>query len=375
MPNFKCKNIKKLSLPFSKDGVSFCFQTEYEQNKKFIFTKVNNESFFLQINKKNEYVVKIDKLSKITNLQLMQKALELFMNNFCEDITNKAFYFNEKKKLANNIFSSALKAANYINNCKKNVFIEIGFGSGRHLLKQAQNNKKALFIGIEIHKASLIQVSNLAKDLDNVLLLDFDARIMLKLLNSNSISGVYLHFPVPWDNAISRRVISKDFKEELFRILKINAFFELRSDSLNYTKYALELFKDDDYLLLKNKEAFIISKYEARWQKMGKDIYDFVFYKKENKAQMLNKEECDLNFNVKNLKKCFFKAQDYFIKLDRIYTCKDGFKIARISYGAFDFPSSSYILVKDKIEFLFFDFCASNENIKALAKLKELLNE
>ncbi|MBZ7986724.1 tRNA (guanosine(46)-N7)-methyltransferase TrmB [Campylobacter canadensis] len=375
MPNFKCKNIKELSLPFSKDGVSFCFQTKYEQNKKFIFTKVNDESFFLQINKKDEYVVKIDKLSKITNLQLMQKALEVFMNNFCEDITNKAFYFNENKKLANNILSSALAAANYINNCKKDVFIEIGFGSGRHLLKQAQNNKEAIFIGIEIHKPSLIQVSNLAKDLDNILLLDFDARMVLKLLKNNSINGLYLHFPVPWDDAISRRVISKEFKEELFRILKINAFFELRSDSLNYTKYALELFSDDDYVLLKNKEAFIVSKYEARWQKMGKDIYDFIFYKKEDKTNDVNKKEYDLNFSVKKLKKCFFKAEDYFVKLDRIYDCDDAFKIARISYGAFHSPSSSYILVKDKINFLFFDFCASNENIKALEKLKELLNE
>lgn len=378
MPNFKAKEIKKLALPTVIDGVKFDFSTIENMGVILVHTTIENKSFFIQINKKlDENIIKIDKLTKITDLSLMQKALEIFEKNFCNGIISRAYGYNKYKKVSNNIISNVKEFKDYINNTNKNIFLEIGFGSGRHLLYQAKNNPENIYIGIEIHKPSLIQVSKLAKDLDNVLLLDFDARIAIKELKNNSLNGVFLHFPVPWDDAANRRVVSYEFRDNIVRILKHNGFFELRSDSKMYVDYTKEIFADYDYDLLKNNNARIISKYETRWLKINKDIYDFIIYK--NNENKISKDlNCDLkiNFTINFDKINIIKHidDDYFIKIDRIYNAND-FKILHLSYGFFDTPSSSYILCKKNqdFEFLFFDFCPTSHNIKAFNKLREYL--
>lgn len=377
MPNFKAKKLFELDLPKTFDDVSFGFCTKEQNGKTLIYTTVKDKSFFIEINKKsNEFVVKIDKLTKITNLALMQKALDVFKNNFCDDITVQAFKFDENKKLSNNIISSVNEFISLVKD-KENVFLEIGFGSGRHLLYQAKKNPENTYIGIEIHKPSLIQVSKLAKDLNNVLLLDFDARIAIKELADNSLNGVYLHFPVPWDDAPHRRVVSSDFYNDLSRVLKVNGFFELRSDSYEYALYTKNIFKDTDYDFFKNKDAKIVSKYEDRWLKMNKNIYDFISYKKENITNLKEKSnEKDVSFIIdfSKIQLLKFVGDDYFVKITKIFEINDGFLLS-LAYGGFDTPSVSYLECKKntRFKFLFFDFCPTVHNIKAFSKLKELL--
>lgn len=375
MPNFKAKVLKELNLPKAHKDVSFLFSTKEQRNKTLVFTKVKSSSFFIEINKKpNEYVIKIDKLTKITDLALMQKALESFSECFCDEIINKAYNFNVNKQLANNIISSTKELKELINNIN-NPYLEIGFGSGRHILYQAKNNPQNTYIGIEIHKPSLIQVSKLAKDLNNLYLLDFDARIAICELANKSLNGIYLHFPVPWDDAPYRRVISQEFKKECQRIIKDGGFFELRSDSFMYAEYTKSIFGDLDYDYFKNKNARIISKYESRWLKMNKDIYDFVCYFK-NSSRNLKQEFQTPIFTINHDKLDFYKyiGDDYFVKISRIYETNDA-KIINLAYGAFDTPSSSYLLCKNNedFEFLFHNFCPTLQNIKAFNKLREFL--
>lgn len=376
MPNFKAKYIKNLTLPISVGEVKFKFKTKTQLGKTLVYTSINNSSFFIELNEKNnEFVVKIDKLTKITDLALMQKALEAFEKTFCDEIISKAYHYNKFKELASNVISSPKDFKELINSLD-NAYLEIGFGSGRHLLYQAKNNPQNTYIGIEIHKPSLIQVSKLAKDLKNIYLLDFDARIAIKELNNSCLNGIYLHFPVPWDDAPYRRVVSNEFKNECERVLKENGFFELRSDSLMYAEYTKNIFSDLDYDYFKNKDARIISKYESRWLKMNKDIYDFVCYvrnKKNLNQEIINQK---INFKIDFNKLNFIKHidEDFFLKISRIYEC-DNAKIIQIAYGGFDTPSSSYLLCKEneEFEFLFHDFCPNTLNLKAFIKLKEFL--
>ncbi len=376
MPNFKAKKLHNLDLPKSYEGVEFRFSTLKQLGKILVYTKIKDSSFFIEINEKNdEFVIKIDKLTKITNLALMQKALEIFEKYFCDEIISRAYNYNQNKELASNIISNVLEFKSVISNYQ-NVFLEIGFGSGRHLLYQAKNNPNNIYIGIEIHKPSLIQVSKLAKDLNNVYLLDFDARIAIKELSENSLNGVYLHFPVPWDDAPSRRVVSSDFRSEILRVLKIDGFFELRSDSLMYANYTESIFANEDYDLYKNQNAKIVSKYEDRWLRMNKDIYDLIVYKR-NAVNVANKalsENIKFIIDFKKLDFIKYIGDDFFVKISRIYELNNA-KLVCVCYGAFSTPSTSYLLCENdkEFEFLFFDFCSNAQNIKAFCKLKEFL--
>lgn len=126
------------------------------------------------------------------------------------------------------------------------IFLEIGFGSGRHILHLAKQNPNDIFIGLEVHTPSIEQVlKNIAiSNLQNLFILHFDARVLLEILPSNSLDCIFLHFPVPWNDSPSRRVFSEHFLAIALRVLKKGGILELKTDDEIYFKDALSISKN-----------------------------------------------------------------------------------------------------------------------------------
>lgn len=126
------------------------------------------------------------------------------------------------------------------------IFLEIGFGSGRHILHLAKQNPNDIFIGLEVHTPSIEQVlKNIAiSNLQNLFILHFDARVLLEILPSNSLDCIFLHFPVPWNDSPSRRVFSEHFLVLTLRVLKKGGILELKTDDEIYFKDALNISKN-----------------------------------------------------------------------------------------------------------------------------------
>ena len=388
MPNFKCKNIKNINLPFSKNGIEFLWNAKND-NVNLIFTKVENESFFLQIKDNiKEFVIKGDKNSKPSQIGYLQKALMIFKDEFCEDIINEAISLkNNRLVKKTNLIENDLNNLLEILKTKQKIFIEIGFGSGRHLLYQAQNNKDAFVLGLEIYTPAIEQVAKLAmsKKLDNILLMQNDARLLFSVLYDKSIDRVFLHFPVPWDKKPHRRVISDSFCKECVRVLKKDARFELRTDSYEYFQYTKECFAKFKNLKIdyfKNEDLQISSKYEDRWKKQEKDIYDLIvsgFYDlnfdKDGKEFNL-----DLNFNknylkniIKNFKNESYKGDDFFVHFENFYFIDDSSLMLKIAFGAFYKPEHVYFILNSKLEFVFKEPFKTIENLKAFNEFKKML--
>ena len=281
------------------------------------------------------------------------------------------------------------------------VRLEIGFGSGRHILYQANNNPDVFFIGIEIYKPAIEQVAKLAiaQNLNNVALLNCDARTFLQMLGSNSLDKIYLHFPVPWDDAPHRRVISYEFLQECERALRKGGIFELRSDSENYVKFALEKMMDFPRArvnIVKNEDLNITSKYEERWKRQQKDIYEVKFECVDDKAQ--EKLEFDFSFGrydatkiAQNFRNETLKFDDFFVHFEDIFYARNldenreishknlsNFKeneiFIKISFGSFNAPTSHFILITDEICEYYFKFpLKTKANAKAHEKIKEYL--
>ena len=193
------------------------------------------------------------------------------------------------------------------------------------------------------------------QNLDNLLVLDYDARLFMELVPSNRVGKIYVHFPVPWDKKPHRRVISTTFIEEANRVLQVGGKLELRTDSENYYAYSYETFIAFNKTTLhinKNKEIAISSKYEDRWKKMEKNIYDVTMINEEDSEELSLEGNFDFKKATVSLESMVAlhtkteKLEGAFIHFERVYS-KDSTLLLRISMGSFDRPEHLYVLVKD----------------------------
>jgi len=362
MPHLHIKKFKTVDLPLTQDEVHFNFIADNatHADEKLIATNYEGEDFFLLVKQEEgRSLLKTDKLTRPASIYNVHKALLAYAK--AADLEIIASNVPEGKKNVHLQEATALKKIDYFAKdfpYEQEVRIEVGFGSGRHLLHQAAVNPDVLFIGIEIHRPSIEQVLKqiVIQKLDNILLLDYDARLFMELVPSNLVGAIYVHFPVPWDKKPHRRVISTSFIEESRRVLKVGGTLELRTDSENYYAYSYETFIAFPKITLKinkNKEIAISSKYEDRWKKMEKNIYDVIMEHDELSDEL--KIEGDFSFKEKHhlpydvllkLHNKTIRFEGGFIHFERVYRVENGVML-RISMGSFDRPEHLYLIITD----------------------------
>ncbi len=318
-----------------KLGETEFLETARGRNLTLVRTKSFDSEFFITLKPSGgKVIVKGEKITKPAKIGHLQRALEIFKERFCGRIISQAFAYKDSSLtektpliLDENEILSLVKSSKF-----DKIFIEIGFGSGRHLLHQARSNQDALLIGIEIYKPAIEQVAKLAirEGLQNIALIATDARVLLSLLPAGCLQRVFLHFPVPWDDAPHRRVISDEFASQIARTLGCGGRFELRTDSGEYFLYAMQKLspyvqrKAGEISHFKNRDAAIASKYEDRWRKMDKDIYDLIYENKTAGRDEPQQFEMEfLKFNAaaiaRNFKNFTFKGEDFFVHFEEIF--------------------------------------------------------
>ena len=389
MPHLHIKEFKKLDFPCELDSISFNFvakNVNYE-GEILIATTMDNDNFFLLVNEQdNRVLLKTDKLTRPASTHSVHKALlsyaklaklEVLDSNVPDVAKNE--HLEENNALKNIEYF----ASNF--STDKEIRIEVGFGSGRHLLHQATNNPNIIFIGIEIHRPSIEQVLKQVKiqNLNNLYVLDYDARLFMEFIPSNIVDKIYVHFPVPWDKKPHRRVISTSFIEESRRVLKCDGKLELRTDSEKYYAYSYETFINFNKIVLhinKNKDIAISSKYEDRWKKMEKNIYDIIMINEEKSPKLTIDGNFDFNLvkisneNILQLHTKTLRFDSGFIHFERTYTLEDGLML-RISMGSFDRPEHLYLIIRDSKASYYPSLpLRSKSNLVAHKVLKGVLN-
>ncbi len=126
------------------------------------------------------------------------------------------------------------------------VVLEIGFGGGEHLAKQAAKRPDALFLGAEPFLNGVASALRHVDEagLENVRLHCGDAREVVLGLTSTSVDEVYILFPDPWPKTRhhKRRLIQPEFVEALARIVKPAGFVRFATDWADYADAALATF-------------------------------------------------------------------------------------------------------------------------------------
>jgi tRNA (guanine-N7-)-methyltransferase len=125
----------------------------------------------------------------------------------------------------------------------KQVWLEIGFGGGEHLIAQAQANPDVGLIGCEpfINGVAKLLAEVDKKGLSNVRVHHNDARDVLERLDDASLDRVFLLFPDPWHKKRhhKRRFVSNETLDQLARIMKGGAEFRVATDIKNYCRWTL----------------------------------------------------------------------------------------------------------------------------------------
>jgi tRNA (guanine-N7-)-methyltransferase len=124
--------------------------------------------------------------------------------------------------------------------------LEIGFGSGEHLINQAKTHPHTGFIGVEpfVNGMAKALASLADHSLCNIRLHHGDASELLAWLPDCSIDGIDLLYPDPWPKRRhwKRRFVQEESIAVIARILRPGAEFRFATDVPNYAGWTLKHF-------------------------------------------------------------------------------------------------------------------------------------
>lgn len=116
----------------------------------------------------------------------------------------------------------------------KDVWLEVGFGNGEHLLHHAINNPDIGMIGCEPFLNGIAALCTDIKkhNLKNIRIFGDDARLFLPKLKTASLGRVFVLNSDPWPKKrhSKRRFIQQNTLDEIHRLLKDGAEFRMSSD-------------------------------------------------------------------------------------------------------------------------------------------------
>jgi tRNA (guanine-N7-)-methyltransferase len=393
MPHIVFNNHTQIQTPVQSDGVlfksiakSFNFTQSPRKTEYKIVVESQNQEFLLTLkDKDSNLILKTDKPTRVTPISIVKNALNTYGK-----LTNANIVFTNTNDVSQKVEPQKeyLKNIEYFVNefdTTKEIQIEIGFGSGRHLLHQAKENPDVQFIGLEIHTPSIEQVLKQLKlqNITNVLVVNYDARLFMEFIKSNSVSKIFVHFPVPWDKKPHRRVYSSEFINEALRILKIDGTLELRTDSRKYFDYCVELLTNlpkGKITIDINKDLKVSSKYEDRWKKQGKNIYDVILQCQQNDADIsLEKDfsfpnKVDFNHLKHHIPTKAIIENDFVIHIEDIFEINENSGLIQLTFGSFNKPLNKYLYINDgHVSYFQGNPIPTSANLRAHNKLKEIL--
>jgi len=123
------------------------------------------------------------------------------------------------------------------------VWLEIGFGGGEHLVWQASRHPEIGLIGCDPFVDGMVKVLDAIeeRDLPNVRLYPEDARSLLRWLPAASIGRAFVLFPDPWPKKrhAKRRLMGVETFGLLARAMRIGAELRVATDVGDYARTIL----------------------------------------------------------------------------------------------------------------------------------------
>lgn len=126
----------------------------------------------------------------------------------------------------------------------RQVWLEIGFGGGEHMVHMAATNPGIGLIGCEpyINGVAMLLGKIRAAGVGNLAVHPGDVRDLFDVLPAASLSRAFLNYPDPWPKTRHhrRRFVTQEHLVPLARAMKPGAEFRVASDIPDYIRQTLE---------------------------------------------------------------------------------------------------------------------------------------
>ncbi len=135
------------------------------------------------------------------------------------------------------------------------VYLELGMGRGRFLLKMAEQHPDATFIGVEMLKEVLAKAVTGAEalGLNNCRFIWTRIQDIDEWFMPGTIAGIYLNFSDPWpkDRHGKRRLTHPDYLSRYRKILAPGGFIQFRTDNRDLFEFSLNAFLESGFQVRK----------------------------------------------------------------------------------------------------------------------------
>ena len=136
----------------------------------------------------------------------------------------------------------------YFSDAVEDVWLEVGFGGGEHLVWQVEHHANIGMLGAEPYESGvaklLSKLASLPSLAGRIRVHEGDARDIIDALAGASLGCVFILFPDPWPKRRhhKRRFIQMDQLDRLARAMRSGAELRFATDDAGYLSWALERF-------------------------------------------------------------------------------------------------------------------------------------
>ncbi len=193
------------------------------------------------------------------------------------------------------------QANSFFDKHSREIWLEIGFGGGEHLLAQLAQNPSVSMIGCEpfMNGVAKLLTHLDPKDYDRVRIWHDDVRYLVDVIPPLFFTHAFILFPDPWPKKRhhSRRLITKEFMDKLRSTLREGALLHIASDDVSYVEQIQGVLYNDPTLILcegppssnpstwtSRPEGWPPTRYEQKALSMGKKCAYMRFQKKERRV-------------------------------------------------------------------------------------------
>jgi tRNA (guanine-N7-)-methyltransferase len=123
------------------------------------------------------------------------------------------------------------------------IWLEIGFGGGEHLVAQSLAHPDIGFLGCEpfVNGVAKLLARIEAEKLENLRIFQGNAAVLIAALPDRSLDGIYLLYPDPWPKRRQRkrRFLSDAMVADLARVMRSGAELRFATDIDDYAGWVL----------------------------------------------------------------------------------------------------------------------------------------
>lgn len=167
------------------------------------------------------------------------------------------------------------------------VWLEVGFGGGEHLVAVAGANPGVLLVGCEPFVNGIAMTLGKLRQgaARNVAIHPGDVRDLLDVLPEGRLSRVYLNYPDPWPKARHhrRRFVTQGYLGPLYRACAPGAEFRLATDIADYARQARDEVPKAGFEAVSDGgspwDGWVRTRYEAKALREGRVPAYLVFRK------------------------------------------------------------------------------------------------